>query len=269
MGYDAVFLAENKPVALPTVLSSLQADLVLVDASPVIDYVHFSLALSRSRRLARWVAWNIDGAHFEFADVVTRDGIDFHPDPRVPLEVQTLDEVYSQNSLDRGHLARRSDLLWGPLAEARQANEDSFTFTNITPQRNTFNQSGAAGIWGELENALLDSAKAEAQRVCVYAGPVLTDDDLPYRGTLVPYTFWKVIAYLTGGQVQARAFVLRQNLDGLEPLALEDFVVYEVPVPEVTQQTGVIFDPALDPSGPAGTAAPAPRRLRSATDVTW
>ena len=51
--------------------------------------------------------------------------------------LQAGNEVYDRNRLDRGHLARRSDLLWGPAAEARRANSDSFYFTNISPQMAT------------------------------------------------------------------------------------------------------------------------------------
>lgn len=135
------------------------------------------------------MAWNIDGNGFGFADFISRDGVDFRPDPRVPLSAQMLEAVYASNSLDRGHLARRSDLLWGTRGEATQANEDSFFFTNIAPQRDTFNQSGAAGVWGRLEDALLGSAKADRQRVSVLAGPVLADGDVAYRGTLIPSSF--------------------------------------------------------------------------------
>lgn len=269
MGYDYVFLGADLSVATPTVDTSLVNDLVLVKGAPVIDYTHFSLTMSRSRRLARWVGWNIDGARFEFADRISRDGVDFRPDPRVDLTSQTLDDVYASNSLDRGHLARRSDLLWGPLVEAQQANEDSFFFTNISPQQANFNQSGAAGIWGELEDALLDSAKADEQRVSVFAGPVLAENDVAYRGTLIPRSYWKLIAYTNLDRLEARAFLLTQDLDGLEQVALDDFAVYAVPVRELEQRTNLAFDPGLVDADQAQTTAPTPRRVRSLSNVTW
>ncbi|WP_457841006.1 DNA/RNA non-specific endonuclease, partial [Staphylococcus aureus] len=78
----------------------------------------------------------------------------FKKDPRLPNETQVGDELYDDNPLDRGHIARRADLLWGTLSEARQANTDSFFFTDITPQHEAFNQSSANGIWGVLEDAI-------------------------------------------------------------------------------------------------------------------
>jgi len=44
---------------------------------------------------------------------------DFRLDPRLPADAQTGEDVYAGNDLDRGHLARRSDLLWGTLDDAR------------------------------------------------------------------------------------------------------------------------------------------------------
>jgi hypothetical protein len=52
----------------------------------------------------------------------------------------------ARNGLDRGHLARRADLVWGSLPVARKANIDSFYFTNITPQVDDFNQSVRNGV---------------------------------------------------------------------------------------------------------------------------
>ena len=50
---------------------------------------------------------------------------------------QTGEDVYRDNPLDRGHLVRRLDPAWGPLAKA--ANDDTFHFTNCTPQHHDFN----------------------------------------------------------------------------------------------------------------------------------
>lgn len=103
-----------------------------------------SLAQSKSRRFAIWVAWNIDGNSIK---KVSRNGIKFVFDNRFK-QFQVGDELYSDNRLDRGHIARRADLVWGPLEEAQKANKDSFFFSNITPQMDDFNQ-GKLGVFGE------------------------------------------------------------------------------------------------------------------------
>ena len=274
MGYDPGFL-DGIPVQVPQPGDpAVTDDLVLVEGSVEINYVHFSIALSRSRRLARWVAWNIDGLRFEFADRITRDGVDFRPDPRVDSDLQTLGHVYTNNNLDRGHLARRSDLLWGPLAEARAANEDSFYFTNIAPQLAGFNQSGAGGLWGRLEDALLEFATLDGARVSVQAGPVLAPDDLMYRGTLVPREYWKLLAYVAQGQLRVRTFLLVQDTDAIEGILFDDFAVYQVDLEYLSQRTGLSFDPALvtaeNADADATSVAPSARvRLHAVSDVQW
>jgi endonuclease G, mitochondrial len=280
MPYDPAFL--DPEVATPTPVGDIADDLVTLDGRPQLDYTHFSLALSTSRRLARWVAWNVDGEAFDHADEIGREGIDFKPDERIPEDVQTLDDLYAGNDLDRGHLARRSDLLWGGLEEARQANEDSFFFTNITPQMAGFNQSMAGGKWGELEDALLEQTTAEGLRLCVLAGPVLDADDPTYRGELIPLDFWKAIAYVAEGELRVRAFVLTQNLDGLarrapapatiDEVDLSEFDVYAVTLDDLSERTSLAFaDPLLDADGAprAGVSRQAPQRVGSVADISW
>jgi hypothetical protein len=55
---------------------------------------------------------------------------------------------------------------------------------------------------------------------------VLAPDDPPYRGVQLPVEHWKVVVYRLGGQPRAKAFVLTQDLDGIEgavPDFLDDF----------------------------------------------
>ncbi len=58
LGHDPDFL--GVPVSNPQADVRLMDDLLKVDGATVIPYCHFSLVMSRSRRLARWVAWDID-----------------------------------------------------------------------------------------------------------------------------------------------------------------------------------------------------------------
>lgn len=116
IGFNTNFLVT--PINRPTPSAQIAEDLVQLDGSLVVDYTHFSLALSRSRKFARWVGWNIDGAH---PQLLSRTGINFSKDPRIPAEVQAGNDLYADNRLDRGPLARRADLTWGTSTEAHQA----------------------------------------------------------------------------------------------------------------------------------------------------
>lgn len=104
-GFNPAFL--STPITVPTLNTEQQADTLLIDGSPTIIYTHFSLALNSSRKLAYWVGWNIDGTAMQR---LSRTGINFTKDPRIPDEYQAGNDLYANNRLDRGHLARRADL---------------------------------------------------------------------------------------------------------------------------------------------------------------
>ncbi|UKA52309.1 DNA/RNA non-specific endonuclease [Arthrobacter sp. FW305-BF8] len=239
-GYDAAFLGVR--VGLPALAASLADDAVLLDGHEVIPYTHFSLAMSASRRFARWVAWNIDGTALK---KIPRKALNFTKDPRIPAKFQCGNELYSDNRLDRGHLARRADLLWGDLAEADRANRDSFFYTNITPQMDDFNQSSRSGIWGRIEDAVFADVEVEDLRVSVFGGPVFQDDDRVYRTVPLPREYWKIVAFVEDGQLKGRGFLLTQNLNQLEALELDEFRVFQVGVSEVEERTGLRFPEGL------------------------
>lgn len=262
LGYDDGFLGERIPAPAP------------VDATapaPVLDYVHFSVTMHPGRRLAWSVAWNVDGLRFHPGITRVRG---FSLDDRLPDAQQTGEAVYRDNDLDRGHIARRADLLWGTYEEAKQANRDSFTFTNITPQMAGFNQSSRGGIWGELEHGVLDLEQLVDRRITVFGGPVLADDDPWYRDLVqLPRDHWKVVVYRLGEALRAKAFLLTQSLDGLRTAYLDDFVSYELGLAELASRTGLRFD-GLPGAGESGTGDPSARRTRpraldSLDDLDW
>ena len=263
MGYDPAFLVTEIP---PPVAPG--------DGGVGLDYTHFSLAQNTGRRLAWWVAWHIDGDRLLPGDSITRAGIRFRPDPRLPLDAQTGDAVYVDNRLDRGHVARRADLLWGPVEEAQQANSDSFFFTNITPQMDDFNQERLGGTWGLLEAAVLSEEGLVPRRLTLFGGPVLATDDPPYRDLVqVPREHWKVIVYRLDDELRFRCFVLTQEIDPARRTAadyLDAFDTYAVPLTDLEARTGLSFAGLADVAGVrGGLAAPTPVLVTSALDVRW
>lgn len=246
-GFDQKFL--DFEVSNPGFSSKVRRDLkgLLPDGS--INYCHFSVWLSGPRKLPVCVAWNVDGARKKS---LSRKGIQFVKDDRDGLdEYQVGDELYQSNDLDRGHVARRDDLVWGEAAEAKQANIDSFFFTNMAPQHKSFNQSKLRGKWGLLENAILEEVVLKDLRVSLMGGPVLKPDDISYRGVQIPDEFWKAVFFTDDedGEQKARAYILTQRdlLKRLEPesLALKDFRWWQVPLVEIEKRTGLSFDQTL------------------------
>jgi endonuclease G len=270
-GYDNGFLGII--VKVPRLSAANGDDAFKLDGSEVIPYRHFSLALCKSRRFAFWVAWNIDGGRLKS---LSRKSLKFKFDSRIPNGFQVGDDLYAGNRLDRGHTARRADLVWGSDNEAANANKDSFFFTNITPQMNNFNQSRLGGTWGKLENAVFEEVDVDNLHVSVFGGPVFKDDDRVFRGVKIPREFFKVLAFVDAGKLKARAFLLTQNLDQLELLELNEFKVFQVTLSEVEQRCGFTFPARLKAadgfaehldSRPEGVTERAP--IQSLDDINW
>ena len=272
-GFNLDFLPNHR-LALPTTRkTTIKKDYAPTKTGELVrNYTHFSLAMSASRRFCRWVAWNIDGSALQ---ALPRVHMRFKLDDAYDAKYQVGDELYGKpaNVLDRGHIARRADLVWGSDHEAEQGNIDSFFFTNITPQLDDFNQSTKHGLWGELENAVFEDVDVDDLRVSVFGGPIFNDTDFAYRNVLIPRSFWKLIAYADGGILQAKAFILTQDdLEArLESLGLEPFKLYQVSLAHLTTSTGLGFGNLAQadtmPPVPEAVDAPAVRRIDARSEI--
>lgn len=240
-GYDSGFLSEK--VSIPKLSSQIVNDTFHVNGSKLIHYTHFSVCQSKSRRLPRFVAWNIDGSEIKS---LSRKGIKFILDRRVPPQYQAGNELYADNRYDRGHVARRADLVWGPLAEAKRANRDSFFFTNMTPQHEAFNQSSLGGLWGKLENAIFEDVNVDGLKMSVMAGPIFRDNDVKYRNVKIPSDYWKLIAFRDedSGKFKVAAYIISQKelVFGDEGKVDDEFHMYQVSLSKLAEETGLDFD---------------------------
>ena len=281
LGYDPDFLGGFHIPEPEPANAAVRDDLApTLSGGTSLRYAHYSLAMSASRRFCRWAAWNIDGTR----KVELRRTDDFRLDPQLDARYQVGEELYVGNRLDRGHVARRADLVWGTVDEATTANSESFFFTNIAPMLDDFNRSSLGGLWGELEDVIFEGVDVQDLRVSVFGGPLFKESDLVHRGVQVPRSFWKVIAYVEDGALRAWAYVLTQDdLEAaLESLGLEEFRIYQVPVGDLEARTSLAFT-ALQPADlmpPAPEDRPlrpeghqsvgrSPAVSRDPTDATW
>jgi endonuclease G len=192
-GFAEDFLGEGARVALPRVVRHARDVLSFVDPANgqeeiVLRYEHFSVVMSRSRRMCFFSAANIDGAR---SKKIAREP--WRWDDRIPRELQIMKECYGNApKFSRGHMTRREDPVWGDTASATKGNRDSMHVTNTTPQMQPFN----APIWLGLEDYALDNARKDTMQVCVMTGPYFTDGDPEKFGVRIPVRFWKVIAFI-------------------------------------------------------------------------
>jgi endonuclease G len=243
-GYDPAFLSAGVVPATIPLPGTRQPTIRL-------DYTHFTVLLDPERRLAAATAVNIDGARL--VDVARGD--DWHLDPRAEPGEQAGPELYARNDLDRGHLVRRRDPVWG--ADAERANRDTFVYTNAAPQAAEFNQGKE--LWSGLEDYVLANAETFDRRLSVFTGPIFAPDDPLYRGVRIPRLFFKVAAWANDLGIQAAGYILdqRPQLEDIDlatatalavgdPPPLGPFRTFQVPVGDIAQLTGLSMVELVD-----------------------
>lgn len=243
-GYDEKFLGDDYAICLPQLSKVMKEDVSRKNnGNYVLDYVHFSIVMCRSRGLAYFTAVNIDAKQ---RVKIPRGRDNWRFDSRISEKDQYGNEVYRANDLDRGHLVRREDPNWGKDAQA--ANEDTFHFTNSSPQHKNLNQK----IWLGLEDYILKNAETHGLKVSVFTGPVFREDDMVYRKKYrIPRDFWKVVVVVKkDGKLSATAYLQTQEdmIRGLE-FAYGQYETYQVPVTKIEELTGLRFGdlPKYDP----------------------
>ena len=177
----------------------------------------------------------------------------------------------------QGHLTRRQDPTWGSNTSVLRANADTFHVSNRAPQVGYFNmgtskplaesKSGHPGgelHWRALEDWVLNNARADRQRVSVFCGPVFDEKNDPewdrgrkdMRGFKAPLQYWKLVARVEHGELQATALLADQKplidylpeaLSGAEvrQVALDKVAKYHVSIAELERLTGLSFSKEL------------------------
>ncbi len=250
-GYEERFLTSSIPLPEVTEKALQFGSIARVNnrTDNVLHYTHFSIVINAKRKLPFFTAVNINGDTWKN---LPRTGDTWYYDPRIDISLQIGDELYSNEPknlgpkgwFDRGHLVRRLDPVWGTNSEALLANEDTFHWTNCSPQYWSFNQGSQ--LWQGLENYILYNTDDENVKATVFTGPVFRDDDEVHRGVLIPGFYWKIVAVeSTAGVLFTSAYIAdqsqwAQNIP-FEILPVGKYQDYQVPIVKIQSMTGLKF----------------------------
>lgn len=242
-GFDRRFLglAGNKEVPMPEITAAGKKVLApLLDGSDAeLKYHRFSIWMHKRRRLALFTASNVDWRNRKRiveGKSTKREALAGFPenskwlaeqwveDPRVALEHQLPDIFYTDDrgAFDKGHLVRRDDMCWGTTyQDIQMSNGDTFHVTNCSPQTKPFNQ-GTQGDenWGDLETHIERATKADAEKACIFAGPIFAPDDRWFHGKddqgpariQIPSRYWKIVVVKGTSGLKAYGFILEQDV---------------------------------------------------------
>jgi endonuclease G len=269
-GYQADFLGAANKIPLPSLKGheSDAAEAVEADGAKtkLLNYRHFSVRFSKSRKAPFFTAVNING---ESMRKVKRGNDQWFQDLRISRELQLGQKEYGRRVIDRGHMVRREDPVWGTPDEALQANFDTFHYTNAAPQHAELNERKNA--WLGLEDYILTHTRTEGFKVSVFTGPILRLDDpvdpeYPELGR-IPREFWKVVAAIDSDakKVYATGYVLSQGkmiADFTEAIVFAEWNSYQVPISMIAAATGFDFGVLVKVDTLAGAAPKRGKRKR-------
>ncbi|MEM7453400.1 MAG: DNA/RNA non-specific endonuclease [Planctomycetota bacterium] len=235
-GYQPDFLGTGNSVPLPGSQHHDALQLPAPENGTELTYRHFSVVMHKDRGLALCAAVNVNG---ESLRRIPRDN-SWSTDSRIGADKQHDNALYSDNDLDRGHLVRRLDPVWGDFDTASEANEDTFFYTNAAPQHKSLNRQ----LWLGLEDYVLDNARTNDLRISVFTGPVFDPADPVHRGVKIPRRFWKIVAFTdeASGELRSTGYLLDQShlvIDVPEEAAFGAYKTFQVSVDTIARMTSL------------------------------
>ena len=176
----------------------------------LIQHYAYSMVYDNSHEQSKWVCYKISSA-FESGMHKRKDL--FKEDPLI-IEGSASHSDYKGSGYDRGHLAPAADMTWSEVAM-----KESFYYSNISPQRPSFNR----GIWKRLES-MIRKWGSDFDSLYVTTGPLLIDSlDVIGSGVSVPKHFYKTILSFKEGKPLSSISFLLENKGSKS--RLKDFVI--------------------------------------------
>ncbi len=232
---DHSFFA-NGPVEIPALSSDANCQFISHSTSyRGIETNTFSVEYDKSKKHARWVAFKFYNTTGE--KNIGRSPEPFAPDPELAPSEQREQADFGRKGYDRGHLCASADRLYN-----QKANEQTFYYTNMSPQKNAFN----VGIWRDLEALVQNWGRNNSLRDTLYVvkGAALNKPEYikEYIGgdksKPVPKYYFMALLNKKGEGFKAIAFWLDQTHYYSKN---ERLTKYAISIDELEQKTGIDF----------------------------
>ena len=195
--------------------------------SQIVKHDYYTLSYNEKFEQAEWVAYELKAAYLKNNDFKRPYFIE---DPKVTTGSADW-RNYKKSGYDKGHLCPAGDMEF-----SKQAYDDTFYTSNISPQEHRFN----SGIWNRIEGKVRYWA-GKYNGVYVVTGGVLKDSDkkIGTEEVAVPKYFYKIVLSKSGKEHKAIAFLV--------PHKESDKSIYDyvVPIETIEKMTGIDFFPNL------------------------
>lgn len=189
----------------------------------IIHHNYYTLSYHEEHEQAEWVAYQLQPNSSSTTDFKRPY---FVEDPKV--QTASADwRNYRNSGYDKGHLCPAGDMKF-----SKQAYDDTFYTSNISPQKPDFN----AGVWNRLEQKVRYWAD-KYDGLFVVTGGVLEPNlkTIGKEEVSVPNAFYKVLLRNTDDKFQAIAFLVPHE-NSEQPL-----YSFVVSIDELEKRTGIDF----------------------------
>lgn len=219
-----------------------------------VAVLNYSLEWCPTMMHSNWVAFSFDAT--TCLDKVKRTNA-WAQDPSVDSKLQPTENDHKSDGYDKGHLVASEDRVY-----AKDANEQTFYYTNMSPQIGEFNQH----YWAQLERQVQAWGRACADgtydKVYVAKGGTLNnlkknfkgqhlanDGQFPttdangktIHGLACPSYYFMAVLGQKGDTYHAIAFLVPHEEDLPQSPKAADLQKYAVSVDELEQSTGIDF----------------------------
>lgn len=159
----------------------------------VIKHSNFTTTFSKSKNYPVYVEWWVTKDKLNCSNPLKREN-SFKADPKFNWDTKFNDD-YLNSGYDRGHMCPAAD----NLCMTKNVLEESFFFTNISPQQHALN----SGDWLTLEEYTRDLARSQ-DSIQVFCGNI--GEIKKIKSVSVPEYCWKVIYIKKKGVWEAYLF---------------------------------------------------------------
>ena len=200
----------------------------------------FSMEYDKSKKHSRWIAFRFDNQTRQ--QNVSRSDEPLAADPSIPIQYQrTSSDFGNRFGYYRGHICASADRLY-----SREVNEQTFYYTNMSPQSWNFN----GGIWLSLEGKVQSwgrSCTASDTLYVVKGGTI--DKEEQIRGYInndlskpIPKYYYMALLFKKGDSFKAIAFWMEHS----DTPKTTKLVNYALSIDELEEKTGINFFPNLN-----------------------
>ncbi|HEX6377378.1 MAG TPA: DNA/RNA non-specific endonuclease [Allosphingosinicella sp.] len=213
-------------------VDALSRRLGLPAAEMLIGRDAFVVGFDRSRRQARWVAYEIKGR----GENVRREGR-LTADPLISADDQARDSDYRGSGFERGHLVPLAD-----VATSQEIARQTDYSTTLVPMNSRLNRS----IYVRLRNYTAQ-LKRPGARVFVIRGPAFVRADrilaIGANQIPVPTHIFQIAAQLEDGRLRLECFLVPnlKSYDGEPGRGIPPADRYRTPRPAIERATGLSF----------------------------